>query len=346
MKYDYAKNVKPWIPGLCCYTPGTTIKGYVKLASNENNYGPTPKAAQALKKAAGEINTYPYKDPQLRKKIAEYCNTSPENIITGNGSDESIDLIFKTFKGPVLSINPTYAEYRIFSEALGEKYLQTDLEKDFSFPLKRFIKESQKANILIICSPNNPTGGTISEEDLRAVLDLGKTTVVDEAYVEFHGKTFTPLVKEYENLIILRTFSKAYALAGLRIGYIIANPPIIKLLDRVKPPFSVNLPAMEAALAALKDQKYMQKTVKKIIRDRKTLYREISKKYKTSPSESNYILADVSPERSEDVYKKLLDKKIIIRNLGKYPGFPGEYIRVSVGTTEENKKFIQALKDL
>ncbi|MFZ2454951.1 MAG: histidinol-phosphate transaminase [Candidatus Altiarchaeia archaeon] len=346
MKYYLSENVKPWIPGLCCYTPGKTIEGYVKLASNENNYGPSPKVKEAIKKAADAVNIYPYKDPELRKKIAEYCGTKPGNIITGNGSDESIDLIFKTFKGPVLSFNPTYAEYRIFSEALGEKYLQIDLEKDLTFPLKRFIAESSKAKILVLCSPNNPSGGVITEEDLREVLDEGKTTVVDEAYVEFHGKTFTPLVKEYENLIILRTFSKAFALAGLRVGYIIADQKIIELLDRVKPPFSVNDLAIEAALAALDDQKYMRETVAKIVKDRDMIYNALKEKYTTYPSESNFILADVSPRRSVDVYKRLLDKKIIVRNLGKYPGFSGEYIRVSVGTTEENKKFIEALKDI
>jgi histidinol-phosphate aminotransferase len=346
MKYDLSENVKPWIPGLCCYTPGKTIKGYVKLASNENNYGPSPKVKEAIKKAADGINIYPYKDLELRQKIAEYCGTKPENIITGNGSDESIDLIFKTFKGPVLSFNPTYAEYRIFSEALGEKYLQVDLEKDLTFPLKRFIAGSRKARILVLCSPNNPTGGVIAEEELRAVLEEGKTTIVDEAYVEFYEKSFTPLVKEYPNLVILRTFSKAFALAGLRVGYIIADPKIIELLDRVKPPFSVNSLAIEAALAALEDQKYMRSTVEKMIRDRGMLYKALKNKYTTYLSESNFILADVSPQRSEDVYKKFLDKKIIVRNLGKYPGFSGEYIRVSLGTTEENKKFIEALKEI
>ena len=346
MKYDLSENVKPWIPGLCCYTPGKTIKGHVKLASNENNYGPTPKVKEAIKKAVDGINVYPHRDLELRKKIAEYCGVSSENIITGNGSDESIDLIFKTFKGPVLSFNPTYAEYRIFSEALGEKYSQIDLEKDFTFPLERFIAASRKAKILVLCSPNNPTGGVITVEELRNVLDEGKLTVVDEAYVEFHGKSFTQLVKEYENMIILRTFSKAFALAGLRVGYIIANPKIIELLDRVKPPFSVNSLAIEAALAALDDQEYMQSTVEKMIKDRVMLYKALKDKYTTYPSESNFILADVSPQRSEDVYQKLLDKKIIVRNLGKYPGFSGEYIRVSVGTTEENKTFIEALKEI
>lgn len=346
MKYDLSDNVKPWVPGLCCYTPGKTITGYVKLASNENNYGPSLKVVEAIKKGSDSLNVYPYRDSELRERIAEYCGAESENIITGNGSDESIDLIFKTFKGPVLSVNPTYAEYRIFSEALGEKYLQVNLEKDLTFPVEEYLSASKKARILVICSPNNPTGGLVTEDELRKVLDEGKTTVVDEAYVEFHGKSFTPLVEEYENLIILRTFSKAFALAGLRVGYIIASPKIVELLDRVKPPFSVNSLAIDAALAALDDQKYMHETVAKMVKDRDLLYAALNGKYKVNPSESNFLLADVSPERSADVYQKFLDKKIIVRNLGKYDGFPGEYIRVSVGTTEENGKFIKALNEI
>lgn len=346
MKYNLSENVKPWIPGLCCYTPGKTIPGYVKLASNENNYGPSPKVMDAVKKAAGSLNTYPHRDPELRKKVAEYCGVPPENIITGNGSDESIDMVFKTFKGPVLSFNPTYSEYRIFSEALGEKYLQVNLREDLTFHLERFVAASAKARILVLCSPNNPTGSVVSEEDLRAILDLGKTTVVDEAYVEFHGRSFAPLVDEYENLIILRTFSKAFALAGLRVGYMIASPETVKMLDRVKPPFSVNSLAIEAALAALDDVGYMRETVEKIVRDRSILYDALKKRYMAYPSESNFILADVSPERSEYVYKKFLEKKIIVRNLGRYSGFSGEYVRVSVGTSEENRRFLEALNEI
>ena len=346
MKYDLSDNVKPWIPDLCCYTPGSTLEGYIKLASNENNYGPSPKVKEAIKNAAGKVYIYPYRGRELREKIAEYCQCDPGNIITGNGSDESIDLIFKTFKGPVHSLNPTYAEYRIFSEALGEKYEQTDLEQDFTFPLEKFIKESKKARIILLCSPNNPTGGVISRQELTTILEEGKTTVVDEAYVEFHKRSFTPLVSEYPNLLILRTFSKAFAIAGLRLGYVIANPDTIKLLDRVKPPFSVNSLAMEAALAALDDQGYMRETVEKIVKDREILCTELNKKFKAYKSESNFILADVTPQKSDDVCRKLLEKKIIIRNFGKFPGFSGEYIRVSVGTTKENRKFVQALKDI
>jgi histidinol-phosphate aminotransferase len=346
MEYDLSKNINPWIPGLCCYTPGKTISGYVKLASNENNYGPSPKVAEAIKAALPELRTYPYRDSQLSEKIAKYCGVAKENIITGNGSDESIDLAYKTFKGPVHSFNPTYSEYRIFSEGLGGKYAETDLEPDYSLSVKKFLKESKDAGILVLCSPNNPTGTVIPEGDLVEILGAGKTTVVDEAYVEFYGKSFTSLVKDYKNLILLRTFSKAFALAGVRVGYIVTDPEAVEALGKVKPPFSVNSLAQAAAIAALDDVAYMKKTVEKIRSDREMMYKELSKKYKTTRSESNFILFDVSPAKAKDVYDKFMEKKIIVRTPGKYRDFSGEYIRVTIGTTEENKKFVAALKEI
>jgi len=195
----------------------------------------------------------------------------------------------------------------------------------------------------VICSPNNPTGGVVSEDDLREVLESGRTTVVDEAYTEFHGRSFAYLVGEYENLVILRTFSKAFALAGMRVGYAIAGRQVAEMLDRVKPPFSVSSPAIAAANAALDDLDYMRGTVARIVKDRGVLYDALGGKYRAYPSESNFILADVSPQRSGDVCRRLLDRGIIVRDLGRYPGFSGEYIRVSVGTTAENRAFVEAL---
>jgi histidinol-phosphate aminotransferase len=168
--------------------------------------------------------------------------------------------------------------------------------------------------------------------------------VLDEAYVEFHKRSFTPLVSEYPNLLVLRTFSKAFAIAGLRVGYIVADPAAIKLLDLVKPPFSVNTLALEAAMAALDDQGYMQDKVRRIVKGREKLFEALNGKYTAFKSESNYILADVSPDKAEDVYKKLLDEKFIVRNYGRFEGFSGEYIRVSVGTETEVERFIEALK--
>lgn len=346
MKYDPLKSTKPWISGLCCYTPGKTIKGYVKLASNENNYGPSPKVFEAIKEALTEIQTYPHRDAELREKIASYCGTEKDNLIVGNGSDELLDLIFKTFRGPVHATNPTYSEYRIFSEALGEKYAETDLKSDFSFDVKRFLSSAKNARILVLCSPNNPTGTVISEKDFIDVLNTGKLTVIDEAYAEFCGRSFIGLVRDYKNLIVMRTFSKAFALAGLRIGYLIADEKIIEALSKVKPPFSVNSLAQAAAIAALDDAAYMKNTVERIKADRGVLYNELCRKYRTIKSESNFILFDVEPAKSKDVYDQFMERKIILRDFGEFRGFKGQYLRVSVGTTRENEKFVEVLREI
>ncbi|MBN2251492.1 MAG: histidinol-phosphate transaminase [Candidatus Altiarchaeota archaeon] len=346
MKYDLNASLKQWIKDLCCYTPGETREGYIKLASNENNYGPSPKVREALLKALSDLNVYPHRVDELRRKIAGYCRVGPESIILGNGSDELLDMIYKTFKGPSLGVNPTYSEYRIFTEALGGEYMEVDLREDYGVPLDEYLRSAKKAGILMICSPNNPTGSVITQEDLERVLEVGKVTVIDEAYAEFHKKTFIPIVKDYDNLIILRTFSKAFALAGLRAGYAVASPEMIEAMNKVKPPFSVNSLAIEAASAALDDAEYMNETVEKIIRGREELYSGLNEKFKAYPSNANFILADTSPKRSRDVYEGFLLKKIIIRNLGRFRNFPGEYVRVTVGTSPENRSFLEALGDL
>ncbi|RLI88204.1 MAG: histidinol-phosphate transaminase [Candidatus Altiarchaeales archaeon] len=346
MKFDISKFIKPWAMEIEPYIPGKTMKGYIKLASNENNYGPSQRVIEALQKGIEEVNIYPYRDEELRGKVADYCKVDRENVILGNGSDELMDLIFKIFKGPILGVNPSFSGYKIFTLALGEKYLEINLKEDFGFPLDEFIEKSKEANILILCSPNNPTGGVISEEDIKAVLDQGKITVVDEAYYEFYGKSFVPLISEYPNLIVLRTFAKAFALAGLRIGYAISNSGIINALYKVKPPFNVNSLALVSAIAALDSKDYMKTTVERIKIDREILFRELSKKFKAFRSEANFILMDVSPIKATEFFENLLKKGIIVRAFGKFSGFIGEYVRISVGTSEENRKLIEALEDI
>lgn len=346
MKSDISKFIKPWAMKVQVYIPGRTMKGYIKLASNENNYGPSQKVVDALQKGISEINIYPYRDDEVREKVANYCRVKKDNIILGNGLDELFDLILKTFKGPCLGINPSYSWYRITTSILREKYLEVNLNDDFSFPLNNFIEKSKKANILLLCSPNNPTGTVILEKDIKAVLDQGKITVVDEAYFEFYGKTILPLIGEYPNLIVLRTFAKAFALAGLRIGYGIANPEIIEAVYRTKPPFNVNSLAAIATIAALDDIPYMKKVVSRIVQDRMILFNELSKKFKAFKSEANFILVDTSPMKAKEFFEKLLEKKIIVRQFGKFHGFDGEYCRISVGTKEENEKLISVVESI
>ena len=341
-----SKFLKPWIENLEQYVPGKTIEGYIKLASNENNYGPSPRVIKAIKDNAGFIYKYIPSDTKLTEKIAEYCGVNPENVIAGNGSDEVIDMIFKTFNGPVLSFYPSFSEYKIYSELLNEKYRDITLEPDFSFDVNKFIDASTDANILVLCTPNNPTGGIIKREYIEQVLGEGKITVVDEAYFEFCGESVADLIGDYENLIVIRTFSKAFALAGLRAGYALGNEKIIRYLYRTKPPFNVNSLAQIAAIAALDDLGYMNGTVNRIMSDRKILEKELGKRFKIFPSHANFILVDVSPMKAGEFYEKLLRDKIIVRNFGRFKGFDGEYIRITIGTNEENEKLLEVLNGI
>ncbi|MFH1403761.1 MAG: histidinol-phosphate transaminase [Candidatus Altiarchaeota archaeon] len=338
-----SNRVKTWINGLDVYKPGKTREGLVKLSSNENNYGPSPRVVESIIEWAPKVGKYPFMDNEVREAIARYAGVNQENVIAGNGSDELIDMIVKTFKGPFAGPYPSFSEYELVAKALGEDYVEVKLEEDFSFNAGRFIKEGGMADTLFLCTPNNPTGGVISREDIVKVLDTGKTVVVDEAYYEFGVESTVDLIDEYENLIILRTFAKAFGLAGLRVGYAIADEETIEALGKVKPPFNVNLLAQISVLAALEDLGYMEECVSRIKKDREALYNALSKRYRTFKSQSNFVLADVSPTTARGFYEKMLDQGFITRVFGKFRGFKGEYVRVTVGKTEENESFINAL---
>jgi histidinol-phosphate aminotransferase len=337
--------IKQWVWDIEPYVPGEMREGFIKLASNENNYGPSPRVAEALKDCIECVNIYPYKDSELREGLAGYCDVGEENIVAGNGSDELIDLVLKAFKGPVLCVYPSFSEYRLCSQIMGERYSEVNLDEDFSFPLERFKEKAVDYNILFLCNPNNPTGSVLGEEDIVEILELGKITVVDEAYYEFYGETIAPLLESYSNLIVFRTLSKAFALGGLRVGYAISNPGVIDLISRVKQPFNVNSLSQVAAISALKDLSYMRNSVKEIIEDRGVLYSSLSRGFKAFRSEANFVLVDTTPLKSREFYERLLKERIIVRDLGEFKGFNGEYCRISVGTTEENRKLIQALKE-
>ncbi len=340
MSSDY---IKSWVGGIEEYIPGKTFRDCIKLASNENNYGPSPLVVEAIQEAASNISMYPCRDLDVRDAAAKYCGLEGENIILGNGSDELIDLILKAFKGPVLGFSPTFSYYRICSTIFNEPYFEVKLNTDFSLSSSEFIAESRRANILFLCNPNNPSGSVIPKKTIKEILDEGKITVVDEAYFEFCGVSAVSFLKDYDNLIVLRTFAKAFALAGLRIGYGISNPEIVRLLCKVKQPFNVNSVAQEAALAALDDVAYMKSTVDAMKTDRKRTYTALSDRFDAFKSYANFVLVDTSPLSAGEFFNRLLKEGIIIREFGRFEGFPGEYCRISIGTHEENKKLLDAL---
>jgi histidinol-phosphate aminotransferase len=336
--------VKPWVFGLEKYVPGEYREGYIKLASNENNYGPSPRVVKALIDYAGRSHVYPYMDSEVRRMAARYAGVPEDCVMTGNGSDELMELVLKTFKGPAAGFYPSYASYRLFPKMLGMEYLEVPLGRDFALDARSFVSKAGKAGIIFVGSPNNPNGGVIPEAELVELLEQkGKIVVLDEAYYEFSGKSHVKLTGEFENLVVLRTLSKAFGLGGLRVGYAVGSPEAVSHISKLKPPFSIASVSEVAAVAALNDLAYMRGCVKKIVSDRERLYKELGTTFRVLPSKANFLLVDVSPMTAEGFYRKMLEEKIIVRKFGAFRGFKGEYVRITVGTSEQNRKLSEAV---
>jgi histidinol-phosphate aminotransferase len=343
---DESLVFKPGVMALPDYVPGEYRKGYAKLASNENNYGASPLVVKALRKASSKTQLYPYQDEEVREALAGYAGVEAKSIVIGNGSDELMDMLVKVFPGPVAGSYPSFSEYPIAAGAVGEKYVPVRLQDDFTFSAEEFLLDAPDFRLAFLCSPNNPTGLSIPDGQLRMMLDTGRIIVLDEAYSEFSGKTRVPWLRDYPNLVILRTLSKAFALAGLRIGYAVADPRVAAAMMKVKIPFNVNSLAQAAALAALSDLPYARRCVKKILKGRQDIYKALSSKFKAYPSDSNFVFSDVSPMTAEGFFDAMIAKKIIVRKFGRFKGYAGEYVRVSAGDDLENKRFRKAVAGL
>ncbi|SHK29004.1 histidinol-phosphate transaminase [Desulforamulus aeronauticus] len=322
----------------------------VKLDANENPYPFPAEVAQRLGELIADEMLSRYPDGEavaLRRDIAAYVGVSPEQLMVGNGSDELILNILLTFGtgGRVLITNPTFSMYRIHCLVAGAKPIPVPRREDFSLDVPALLCYARKpdSRVLFICSPNNPTGNASTLEEIESVLQaVNCLVVVDQAYLEFGGQDCLPLLQRYPHLVILRTFSKAYALAGLRVGYMIGNPDVLRQIKKVKQPFNLNSFSQAAARLVLQHREVFAQQIQDIIESRNKLWQELQGMAGVTPypSVTNYILFRTNYE-SKTVYQGLLDKGILIRKLGG-PELPG-FLRVSVGTPEQNQRFIQAL---
>jgi histidinol-phosphate aminotransferase len=348
------KEIPPYRPGKSkdeiAKKYGFEASDVIKLASNENPLGPSKKAVEAIKKHAKEVSAYPEHDPQeLKKEIANYVHLSENNVVIGNGSDEILDLIIRMFvskKDKVLIPIPTFSIYTSLVKLSSGIPVFFSFGKDFCYDARKILEKiDRKTKIAIICSPNNPTGSTISQEDLRKVLRNKVIVVVDEAYAEFSEGSSSVLVNEFENFIVTRTFSKAFGLAGLRIGYALASEGIAEQMSKIKIPFSINHLAQKAAIASLKDKKHLKRTVDVVKRGREFLFKEISKipGVKVYPSQANFLLINVN---SKEIVQRLLKRGVIVRDCSSFYGLDESYIRVSIGTAQENLKFLNTFKEI
>ncbi len=357
MKRLTTEKIERLIP----YPPGKPIEelerelgitGSIKLASNENPIGPSPMAVKAILDNVNKLNRYPDGSSYyLKEKISAVFGLPMERIITGNGSNELIELTIRAFLSPgdeVIQAFPTFLVYEKVVNGAGGELVSVDL-KGFKVSLDDIKKAiTPKTKIIFVNNPNNPTGTGLSKEDM---LDFIKAVpediivVIDEAYIEFSSDRVakgTDLLDERDRLIVMRTFSKLYGLAGLRVGYGFSSSEIVDYINRIRQPFNANLLAQAAAVAALDDNDFVTKTLNLVKDGLKYLYENLEEMgLEYLPTETNFFLIKV-PAGGKNIYQRMLKEGVIIRSMDSY-GL-GEYVRINVGLPEENERFIRSLK--
>lgn len=328
------------------------LKKVIKLASNENPLGASGKAKDAIRKALNGINRYP--DSQgfyLKRKLAKTLGLEPSNIVLGNGSDELIDVIIKTFVEDdenIITADVTFLEYGIISAVNNRRVINIPL-RYFKYDLGAMRKKvNDKTKLVFIANPNNPTGTYVTKIEIEDfVNDLPKNllVVLDEAYDTFIDVNDFPNSLKYvknKNVIVLKTFSKAYGLAGLRLGFAVADAELVSFMERVRQPFNVNILAQAAGIACLDDKKFLQKTRKTVLEGKGYLYDNLTQLgVAYVPTVANFILVDVG-RNGEDVFREMLKLGVIVRDMKQY-GLKN-FIRVTIGTKKENERFIKVLK--
>lgn len=346
------------IASLTPYAPGKPIEELerelgiaqaVKLASNENPIGPSPKALAVLAEAARSLNRYPDGGAhRLREALAERWKVTPAHVILGNGSDEIIGMLARAFLSPgdegVLA-DQTFVIYKIEVTAAHGVPVMVPM-KGWRHDLPRMAEAvTDRTRLLFLCNPNNPTGTMVTASEVKALMDRLPDHVIavfDEAYYEYVSHRDYPdslgYVKEGRNAIVLRTFSKIYGLAGLRIGYGLTTPQITGYLNRVRPPFNANSLAQRAALAALDDEEHVSRS-RAVNQAEKEVVRAglIALGLQPVPSEANFLFFDVGRD-GRQVFEALLREGVIVRHI------EGRMLRVSIGLPEENQRFLTALK--
>jgi histidinol-phosphate aminotransferase len=332
------------------YVPGEQPKddGYIKLNTNENPYPPSPRVLAALKKAAAPtLRLYPEPlSDGLRAVAASVYGVSIENIIVGNGSDELLSMLMRAVIGwgdRVAYATPTYSLYETLIEIQGGVKAAVDYPGDFSVP---DALAAQHAPLTFLCNPNSPSGTLVSLAEIdRLARAVSGILVVDEAYVDFadrEGASVLPLVRQLPNLLVLRTFSKSFSLAGIRIGVAFAPEEIIAGMMKVKDSYNVNRLSLVAAIAALEDLPWMARNVGRIQQSRRKLMAGVQKLgFHVLPSQSNFVLARKPGENLKELYEELKRRKILVR----YFDTPGlrDCIRVTVGTPREVAALLSAL---
>jgi histidinol-phosphate aminotransferase len=355
------------ISAIAPYQPGKPIEelrrelgaawpaeGAVKLASNENPLGPSPRAVAALIAAAGGVARYPDAGFELRERLTHHIGVDREQLILGSGSNEIINLIVQAFCGAteeVLTPRQQFMCYRLAAEGFGRALRETDNGPDFALDVEALLQAvSAATKVVFLANPNNPTGTHLGQqaiERLASALPADVVLVIDEAYHEYVDapdyRSSLALLARRERLIVLRTFSKVYGLAGLRVGYAVSHPALVELLNRVRLPFNVSTVAQAAAMAALDDVEHVERTTELNTAERRRLTVELSQRgMHVTPSQGNFVLcATPAPFDGPGLYEALLRRGVIVRPL--LPYGLRSHVRISVGTPAENERLLAEL---
>jgi len=361
--------IRPEVRRFEPYVPGRPIEEVkrryglttvYKLASNENALGCSPRVQAALGGAADELFRYPEGSSRvLRERLARLLRVSPEEVIVGSGSDELIELIGKTYFNPTDEIvvsEHAFIRYRMAGELMGCTVVSVPM-RVYTHDLRAMaVAVGPRTKAVFIANPNNPTGTYNTHDQLADFLTNLRTrrkyplVVVDEAYYEYarveprYARSMV-LRTQYPNMVVLRTFSKAYGLAGLRVGYAVSRPEIIAALDRVRPPFNVSVFGQRLAAVACDDQEHIRTSVAQVVRERRRVAAALRRMgFPCLPSAANFLLFDASPRAGRDVFAALMANGVIVRSMDEY-GLP-HHVRVTIGTPKENDAFLSVLQQV
>lgn len=348
------ETIKPHVRAIKAYALDP-IDTPIKINQNENPFGmPQAIKDEVLRRAAAhDWARYPDFIPtRLHEKLAQYTGWRADGVMAGNGSNEMIQSVVNATveKGVrVLLPEPTFSVYRQVINVMNGEVISVLLKEDLTFNIPRLATaiKLQKADLAIICSPNNPTGCTISKRDLEMLLrNSSGLVVVDQAYLEIGGEDFVPLLSEHPNLVILRTFSKAMAMGGLRVGYCLAAPELVREFMKCKMPYSLNYFSMTAAEVALENLDLLHPLVEKMQAERDQLFTALQRipGLKPVPSAANFFVVKTAIPPKE-LFAALVERGLLIRDVSSAPML-AEYVRISVGTPEENDRLLAALQEI
>lgn len=355
---NFVKQIDPYVPGKSIEEVKKRygLEQVIRFASNENPYGPSPEAITAATQSINDMNLYPDATVnELRHELASIHGLKAEEIITANGADNIINILISTYVNEgdeVLYCTPTFPSYRSTTVLMGGVPVEVPLTEQWKYDLDALLNAiTHKTKLIFICNPNNPTGTILSADEIESFLKEvpdGIHVVFDEAYIEYVKEANYPTgidwYKQSYPVITIRTFSKYYGLAGLRVGYAVANENILEPMLRIREPFATNRAAIYASIAALKDTQFYERNYEKVIQGREYLADELDDLgFDVVESHSNFLFVNIHSD-ALTVFNQLLEKGIIVRPCS--PWGYDQHLRISIGTMDQNKQFIQILQKI